>query len=114
MIEVEDIFKRLMSSGVKEAVLFKKSGEVLKSSVSREKTLEYMGLSKELLDEFKNVLRGLIRTNATISSISIQTENLVIKLINSENTILFFTIREILDEIEENLDIGKRIDELFD
>ncbi|MGQ4891008.1 MAG: hypothetical protein ACP6IP_00815 [Candidatus Njordarchaeia archaeon] len=111
---VENIFKKLLSLGIKNITFFTHEGKSIKSTMDEEKTEKVINLALGILEQAKQIISRLSGSTAPLKTLKATTENGTLHLIIGKNHILAYLASKMVSkELEKFIEVADKIDELF-
>ena len=111
---VEKIFRKLTSMGIKNITFFTHQGEPIKTTMDPEKTKRVVNLALGILEQARRILISLSGSSAQLKTLKATTENGTLHLIIGKGHILAYLAPKMLSEEQEKFfEIANKIDALF-
>ena len=112
--DIEKVFEKLKKSGIKEAVLFTKTGQIVKTTVDELKAKNLINLSLQVIEQSGKIIKNVTGSKTSITKLKASTEGGTIHIILGKNHILTFQTDKINDSTQKFfMDIANRIENLF-
>ncbi len=111
--EVESLFNKLQRIGVKEIVLFTRSGEVIKTTLDEEGTRNFIQMALDIVEDSNKIMSGLTGSNVEPNVIKATTESGELNIIISKKHILVYNLRLVNKKEMQYIELAEEIDKIF-
>lgn len=114
LVELERIFKKLESIGIRSIILFSKEGEIIKSTISSNESSLIVKTIIDVISDSNKVLKNLMDTKTNINQLKVVTDILEINVIIGKKYILAYkSDKPRLEVYNRYLEVARKIDELY-
>ncbi len=111
--EVESLFNKLQRIGVKEIVLFTRSGEVIKTTLDEGGTRNFIQMALDIVEDSNKIMSGLTGSNVEPNVIKATTESGELNIIISKKHILVYNLRLVNKKEMQYIELAEEIDKIF-